>query len=251
MPASSRDLVLPARIEIEFYDLLEELNACGHRAHELIERTSLPGWCRRSLFYFLGYVGKADGRVTQADIRFAEALMKALQLSARQRRHAIHQFKLGKEAEEPASLRGLRLRTSARFWPSPALRIAFCLSHAAQLHGQPSKTRRYRCEDAIDLMGLPVQLLQEILSSYARKVWITRPELQPVPDSYEKACRLLGVGTRESFVKIKQAYRRRVSECHPDKLDRNLGEQDLALAKERLHRYQKAWELIKRRHEAR
>lgn len=250
MPLSAGDQVLPARIESEFYDLLDELNACGHQASELIARTRLPGWCRRSLFYFLGYIAKAEGRVTNADIGFAEALMKTLKLSQRQRRHAINQFQSGKQVEEPSAWRALRLRLSQWAWPSPALRVVFCLCHASQLHGQPTKSRRYRCEDAIDRMGLPAGLMQEILDSYARKVWITRPELQPLPDSYEKACKLLGVGTREEFIKIKQAYRRRVSECHPDKLDRNLDATEMALAKERLLHYQKAWDLIKRRHSA-
>ncbi|MDX1581846.1 MAG: molecular chaperone DjlA, partial [Alphaproteobacteria bacterium] len=220
----------------------------GHSPAKMITPRRLPRWGRRSLFYFLGYIAKADGRVSPADISFAEALMKSLELNIRQRKRAIEQFRLGKQTENPSSFRGLGVRAMAGLYPSPGLRILFCLAHAAQLQGKPGKARRYRCEDAADLIGLPVRLLQEIFDSYARKVWVNRAELQPLPDSYEQACKLLGVGTREKFEKIKQAYRRRVSECHPDKLDRNLGESDVAVAKERLLRYQKAWELIKRRY---
>lgn len=251
MSAMAAEPELSARVEREFYDLLDELNACGHQAGELIARTRLPGWCRRTLFYFMGYIAKADGRVTPEDIAFAEAVMKALALSPRQRRKAIKQFQAGKQTQTPSSFRALRLRLTARIMPSPALRTAFCLCHQAQIHGKPGKSRRYRCEDAIDQIGLPVSLVKLILDSYARKVWITRPELEPLPDSYEKACQLLGVSTRESLDRIKQTYRRRVSECHPDKLDRDLDEANQALAKERLLRYQKAWELIKRRHRLR
>ncbi|WP_404365278.1 molecular chaperone DjlA [Marinobacter sp.] len=239
---------LSARLEIRFYDLLEELGASGHRPDKMITPGRLPRWCRRSLFYFLGYIARAEGRVSPADISFAEALMKSLTLTPRQRKRAIEQFRLGKETENPSSLRGLGVRTIAGLRPSPALHMLFCLAHAAQLHGRPGKARKHRCEDAVDLIGLPLRLLQEILDSYSRKVWQSRAELQPLPDSYEQACKLLGVSTREKFEKTKQAYRRRVSECHPDKLDRDLGEADLAVAKERLLRYQKAWELVKRRH---
>lgn len=251
MAGAHREPVLPLRLEHEFYDLLEELNACGHQANELIGRTRLPGWCRRSLFFFLGHIAKSEGRVTPADIGFAEAVMKSLKLSPRQRRRAIEHFNRGKQAAELSGYAGLKLRLMTRLWPSPALRVAFCLAHACQLHGKPGKTRRYRSEDAFELIGVPVRLLSEILDSYARKIWITKPELQPVPDSYEKACKLLGVGTREEFDKVKRAYRRRVSECHPDKLARDLSASDLAVAKERLLRYQKAWELIKKRHNQR
>ncbi len=251
MCAMAAEPSLSARVEREFHDLLDELNACGHQASELIARTRLPGWCRRSLFYFMGYIAKADGRVTPEDIAFAEDIMKALGLSSRQRRKAIKQFQAGKQTETLSSWRALRLRLIARIMPSPALRTIFCLCHQAQVHGNPSTQRRYRCEDAIDQIGLPVTLMKSILDSYGRKIWITRPELEPLPDSYETACQLLGVGTRETLERIKRTYRRRVSECHPDKLDRNLDKADQALAKERLLRYQKAWELIRRRHRLR
>ncbi|WP_111498143.1 MULTISPECIES: DnaJ domain-containing protein [Marinobacter] len=235
------------RLEHKFYELLEEFNACGLQAQTLLQRTRLPGWCRRSLFYFLGYVAKADGRVTETDIRFAESLMKALLLSERHRKEAIAHFHKGKLADPLANQRGLRLRLTLGLWPAPAIQILFCLSHAAQLHGQPSKARRHRCEDAIDRLGLPVEALDIVMEHYARKLWIRRPELQPAPTSFESACKLLGVSRQASLQEMKRAYRRRVSECHPDKLGQGLSDKEYALAKERLHRYQLAWDLIKRR----
>ncbi|MBS3803982.1 MAG: hypothetical protein KGY54_05495 [Oleiphilaceae bacterium] len=250
MAEHSSDLILPARIEGRFYDLLNELSASDHKADQFIARAGLGRGSRRSLFYFLGYIAKADGRVTPADIAFTESLIKAMALSPRQRRKAIHQFTLGKAVDNPPMLRGVRSRAIVRLCPSSPLRVAICLAHASQLNGRPSRSRRYRCEDAVDLMGLPIHLLQEIFNSYARTVWSTQPEFQPLPDSYAKACKLLGVGTRDNITKIKQAYRRRVSECHPDKLARDLGPAEIAVAKERLLRYQMAWNLIKHRQRA-
>jgi len=247
MVASNRDTSLPARIEAEFSELLQELSSCGHQANELIMRTNLPRWCRRSLFFFLGYIAKSEGRVTEADIGFAEAMMKALKLSMRQRRKAIDSFQKGKNTETIPALRALGLKLSHYVWPSPALRVAICLCHAAQLQGRPGKPRRYRCEDAIDQIGLPIRVSDDILESYASKVWITQPESRPAPTSYEQACQLLGVTRRDSFDVIKRAYRKKVSECHPDKLaQQSLSAMDRARAKDRLLRYQQAWELIKR-----
>lgn len=249
MAANDRDNMLPARLDAEFSELLKELSSCGHQASELITRTSLPGWCRRSLFFFLGYIAKSEGRVTEADIGFAESLMKALKLSRRQRRKAINWFQKGKDASELPALRAMRLRLVHYLWPSPALRIAICLCHAAQLQGKPRKPRRYRCEDAIDQLGLPIKVSDDILESYACKVWITQPESQPPPTSYEQACQLLGVTRREPLDGIKRAYRKKVSECHPDKLaQQTLNATEQAQAKDRLLRYQQAWELIRSHH---
>jgi len=249
MSQTTRDKALPARIEIEFTSLLSELTACGHQAGGLMVRTRLPGWCRRSLFFFLGYIAKSGSRVTEKDIGFAETMMRALRLSRRQRRKAIKHFQRGKNTEVIPSSTALGLRLSRRLWPSPSLRVAICLCHAAQLFGRPDKHRRYRCEDAIDQMGLPVSISEDILDSYASKVWITEPETQPGPTTYEQALQLLGVTRRDARVDIKKAYRKRVSECHPDKLaQQDLTPAELSRAKDRLLRYQQAWELIDRRH---
>lgn len=249
MASKTRDNELPARMDSEFTELLDELSACGHQANELLVRTRLPRWCRRSLFFFLGYIAKSEGRVTEKDIGYTEAVMKALKLSGRQRRKAIANFHKGKSADQIPALKALGLKLTHRLWPSPALRVAICLCHAAQLQGPPAKPRRYRCEDAIDQMGLPIRVSDDILDSYASKVWITEPEAQPRPSTYEQACQLLGVTRRDSREIIKRAYRKKVSECHPDKLaQRDLTPAELARAKDRLLRYQQAWELISKRH---
>ncbi|MBW0147673.1 molecular chaperone DjlA [Marinobacter sp. CAU 1620] len=240
---------LPSRVEAEFSSLLHELSACGHQTATLLDRAQLPNWCRAPLFFFLGYIAKAEGRVSEADIHYAETLIKALRLSQRQRRRAISWFQQGKSVEQLPSLKGLSLRITHRLWPAPALTVAICLCHATQLQGRPTKHRRYRCEDAIDQIGLPVTISDDIFDSYAAKVWTRHAENLAQPVSYEQACELLGVTRRDSVDMIKRAYKKKVSGCHPDKLaQQRVSVEEEALAKERLLRYQQAWELVKRRH---
>ncbi|PVY76449.1 DnaJ like chaperone protein [Tamilnaduibacter salinus] len=239
--------LIPPRVERDLQELLTELSACGHQPSMLINRTRLPRWCRRSLFFFLGYVARADGRVTEKDIQFAESLMKAFSLSPYQRRRAIHHFHRGKSSDVISNGRALRLRLTHRLWPWPALQVAICLGHAAQLHGAPSRARRYRCEDAVHHMGLPVELLQDIFDSYGQKVWITQPERYAPPSTFDDACQLLGVSRNASLTDIKRAYRRKVSGCHPDKLGVGHTEREYRIANDRLYRYQQAWELIRKK----
>lgn len=252
MAESTRQPTLPSRIEAEFSSLLQELSACGHQTATLLNRAQLPNWCRKPLFFFLGYIAKSEGRVSEADIDYAEGLIKALRLSQRQRRQAIGWFQQGKSVEHLPSLRGLSLRLTHWLWPAPALTIAICLCHATQLKGRPTKPRRYRCEDAIDQIGLPVTISDDIFDSYASKVWTRYAENLATPTSYEQACELLGVTRRASPDAIKRAYKKKVSGCHPDKLaQREVSSEEEALAKERLLRYQQAWELVKRRNRPR
>ncbi|WP_323751565.1 molecular chaperone DjlA [Marinobacter sp.] len=238
---------LPASIESVFLDLLRELSSCGHQANTLIERAKLPRRCRKPLFFFLGYIAKADGRVMEGDIRYAELLMKALRLSTRQRKKAIEQYQHGKNASGVPLHRGLWNRLLAKLSPSAAIKMAMCLCHGAQILGQPSKERRYRCEDAIDNLGLPMAISDDIFASYASKVWIRSAGTAAKPKNYEQACEILGVTRRDSFESMKRTYRKRLSTCHPDKLSQqNLSPPELAAAKDQLLRYQQAWELIKR-----
>ncbi|QSP95222.1 molecular chaperone DjlA [Marinobacter salinisoli] len=249
MEESPQQPVLPRRTEAEFTSLLRELSACGHQTTTLLERVQLPSWSRQPLFVYLGYIAKSEGRVTEADISYAEGVIKALRLSRRQRRKAITWFQDGKSAESLPPRTGFALRLTRRLWPGPALTVALCLCHASQLNGRPSRPRRYRCEDAIDQIGLPVTVSDDIFDSYARKVWIRYAENLAPPASYDQACKLLGVTRRDSLPIIKRAYKRKVSGCHPDKLSQQgLTLEEAERAKERLLRYQQAWELVKRRH---
>ncbi|MCM0613456.1 DnaJ domain-containing protein [Marinobacter sediminum] len=249
MSENVRQPTLPARLDAEFSSLLRELSACGHQAVTLVDRAHLPHWCRHPLFFFLGYIAKAEGRVTESDIGYAERLIKALKLSQRQRRRAINWFQQGKASPRIPALRGLSLKLTQRFWPGPALKVAICLCHATQLKGRPAKQRRYRCEDVIDQMGLPIAISDDIFESYANKFWVRQAENISKPKSYEQACALLGVTRRDSLDTIKRTYRKKVSECHPDKLaQQDVSPAEHATAKERLLRYQQAWELVKRHH---
>lgn len=238
---------LPPRLDAALGNVLDTLADCNHQADEFITRTGLPSWGRPSLFFFLGYIAKADGRVTEMDIAFAEALIKALSLSPRQRRRAIGQFQKGKQAQALPAMKALRLRLSQRWSPTPALIVSTCLCHAAQLHGKPAKPRRHRCEDAVDYLGLDIRVVEEVLDSYACKAWPFQPEFLPEPSTYEEACKVLGITRRDSLKAIKQTYRKRVATCHPDKLPRNISASELAKAKERLLRYQQSWDIVRKR----
>lgn len=248
MTTRSAQPALPPRMEAAFSGLLRKLTASDHQAHTLIGQTSLPRWCRRPMFFFLGYIAKAEGRVSEQDIGFAESLIKALGLSKRQRHKAISSFQKGKASEALPPLTGVTLRLSHRIWPTPALKMAICLCHAAQLKGRPSKPRRYRCEDTIDHIGMPISISEDIFDSYASRVWGDITSAPSTPVNLEQACALLGVTRRDPVATIKRAYRKKVSECHPDKLaQQQLTSAERALAKERLLAYQQAWELIRRR----
>lgn len=235
---------LPARLQNRLYALLAELTDVQHQPQKLVASRPLWPGSRKLLFYYLGYIAKADGRVTEDDIRYAEALMNSLELGSKARRVAIARFHQGRDSRQPSAVRASGLRLLQPFRLDSALLIALCLCHGAQIRGRPGKPRRYRCEDALVQLGLPLEVMDEIFESYAREAWLDT-QVTP-PRTYADACRLLKVSRNDDFETIKRAYRREVSRVHPDKLGNDLTKAQQTQARDHLVRLQQAWEVVRR-----
>lgn len=236
---------LPIAIRNQLDALLADFMANQYQPSRLLAFRRPGAGARWTLFYALGYLAKADGRVTENDIQYAENLIRGLGLSARARRKAIRRFQKGRDASHlsPPKLALYRLVSP---WRQPtSLLIGLCLCHGAQLHGPPGKPRRYRCEDAFDRLGLPLATVDRIFRLYREHVWVGEPP--PQPETLQDAYDILGVNARENFSEIKRAYRRKVSRYHPDKLGNDLSATEQARARDQLLRLQQAWEVVKRR----
>jgi DnaJ like chaperone protein len=76
----------------------------------------LPRTYLKALFETMGHLAKADGRVTEDEIRAARALMHRLGLGPAEIRKAINWFESGKDASYPlnSTLRNLRGQSARR-----------------------------------------------------------------------------------------------------------------------------------------
>lgn len=246
---NSRQDAAQRQMPLELPELLRLLDASGHHGARLLERSGLPIWSRPQLFRLLGYVSRADGRVTALDIRYAEALMRALGAGQFQRRYLIRRFQSGKTMSAPNNPFWLRLLS--RRWPGAALRLAIALGHCCHQDGPPSAARASRYRSATQVLGLSDAVSQRILASYAGKVWITQPDGRPdapitVITGLSSACQVLGGSSSDTLQSLRQNYRRLRGRYHPDRI-RHTGvpEQEARL---KLDQLQKAWDIISKRH---
>ncbi|MDX1587587.1 MAG: hypothetical protein R3296_01520 [Oleiphilaceae bacterium] len=231
----------------ELPELLRELEACGHHGVRVLERTGLPFWGRPQLFRLMGFVAKADGRVTELDIQYAQSLMRSMALSTRQRRRMIRRFQQGKDLDRPKNPLWLRWLTPR--WPGTALRLALALGHLCHQEGPASPARVSRAQSALNQMGLPPAAARRILTSYQGKVWITRPSVGVVPpvSGYSHACDVLGGQPSDSLLSLRQNYRRLRGRYHPDRAQ-HLPASEQQQARQKLEQLQKAWEIVCHRH---
>lgn len=196
-------------------------------------------------FSVMGHVCKADGRVSEAEIAAAEAVMRHMNLSAEQRREAIGHFQAGKRADFDLDT-ALDAFRRASHGQSLLIRMFLEIQiQAALADGQVDEAEREALLYIARRLGLSdsdYARLEAFLRSGAQRAGGTSggPSLD---DAYAE----LGVSREASDAEVKRAYRKLMSQHHPDKLvSRGLPESMIKVAQERTQAIQAAYEAVKK-----
>ena len=165
-----------------------------------------------AMFGCLGHLAKADGKVSEAEIRVAEQLMQQLRLNAQQRKMAISQFRLGKSSNYPleSELAPFAAMTQAM----PHLRRLFIeiLLNGALSDGAISAAERQILERVASALRLSIAELDRLISQRHRQY--SADSTAAEPDPYQ----VLGISQQADNQAIKKAYRQLMSQYHPDKM---------------------------------
>ncbi len=202
-----------------------------------------------TVFRLMGYLAKADGRVSEEEIAHTEQLFAQLGLADDQRQEAIVLFKEGAGSDFDAE-------TTARAFlraggAHPALRqtlfmflVALAFADGELHHGE---------RDALGRIGLALGYSEAAVNDLLRMATAQEqfhghagaaPSNAPTLDDAYAA---LGVDASASDAQVKRAYRKLMSENHPDKLSaRGVPEDMLKLATEKSQEIQAAYELIRK-----
>ncbi len=194
-----------------------------------------------ALFSAIGHVAKADGNVSQAEIIMAENVMQRMNLNADQKRAAIRLFNDGKRSNFPldACLNQFRIACSGQ---RPLMRMFFeILLDAALIDGHIKEAERgvlVRCCIALGLSPGEFRTLEQ-----------RRYQGAPAPQqkSNTNPYRVLGLKSDASIKDIKRAYRKQMSQNHPDKLvSKGLPTEMIKIAEDKTHQILQAYEAIKK-----
>ncbi|MCS6947761.1 MAG: co-chaperone DjlA [Steroidobacteraceae bacterium] len=203
----------------------------------------------RTTFEVMGHVAKSDGRVSEAEIDAARAVMQAFRLNEAQTDAAIAAFNRGKSPDYDFETAVLALRKACA--GRPDLLHAFLeIQLRAALQGSdlrgPPRERLRRLATLFGVDGLELARLESVLRlRFGRADRATAA--QEVPDLLTAAYSVLEVAPSATNEEVERAYRRQLSRHHPDKLKANgLPESMLEYAKQRTQQVIEAWERIKR-----
>jgi len=202
-----------------------------------------------SLFGVMGHLAKADGRVSEEEIRAARAIMHRFGLGPVEVRKAIDRFEAGKRPAFPliATLRDLRAK-DARKQESRALFLRLLLEMALAkrtLHQRERAVLWTVCTE-LDIGRAEFAQLEAMLRAQRsfRNSTAGDADARRVRDAYT----LLGVEKSSTDAEVKKAYRRLMNKYHPDKLAGQNPDAAVVTETERKTReIRSAYELLKSR----
>jgi DnaJ like chaperone protein len=197
-------------------------------------------------FAVMGHVAKADGHVSNMEIEAARSIMRQLRLDEAHVRLAIDAFTRGKAADYPLHATLDHLRQLCR-WRPDLLRFFMETQLRAALLGNdlvgPSRDLLWAVGARLGIPSAECVLLEHLLRQQRGYTGSQAPPAAGV--RLQNAYETLGITTSASDAEVKKAYRRLMSENHPDKLvSRGLPESMQELAKEKTQRIREAYEII-------
>ena len=209
----------------------------------------LPEDFVRALFLCMGHLAKADGRVTQQEIRAARLVMHRLDLGPAQVRKAIHWFDEGKRPGFPLVQTVSELRqTHARRAEQRTLFVRLLLEVVLAGSRLRARERRLIWTVCTELDIGRVELAQLEAMILAQKGFRRSPAGTADTARLRRAYATLGVDESSTNDEIKRAYRRLMSRNHPDKIAAsNPDEAAVADAERRTREIRGAYEMLKAR----
>ncbi len=201
-------------------------------------------------FSVMGYVSKADGRVTREEIDQAETVMAEMSLDANQRALARKLFRQGREPgfDVDAILKQFRYECHRR---STLIRLFLEIQiESAFADGRIHDMERSVLQKIASSLGFSpgelgrlVDMILNMRGGYSRDHagFSGKPKTDPYT--------VLGVTRDTPLYEIKKSYRRLMSQHHPDKLiSKGLPEEMVRIANRKTHEIRMAWKAIQAQH---
>lgn len=200
-------------------------------------------------FSVMGAICKADGRVSQDEIELANQVMGQMQLSPEQKKAAKALFSEGKKDDFPLIEVLQQLKKEIGFRPNLLQMFMEIQLYAAYADGVMHKHELRLLHQVCDLLRFPKREFEK-LDAGIRAQFHHQGSSRGGRESeitLKDAHAVLNVSRNASDAEVKRAYRRLLSQHHPDKLvSKGLPEEMIKIASDRTHEIRTAYEKIKK-----
>ena len=200
----------------------------------------------RTTFQVMGHIAKADGRVSESEIRAARAVMAQMNLSPEQQRAAMEYFNQGKQPEFPLDAAVTEFHQACGGYPGLVSMFLQIQMAAALADGVMHPAEQAVFNRICALLGIPPVVLRQYEEFARARAGLGGGEAPARADRLAAAYQTLGVPSSALDEEVKRAYRRLMKENHPDRLvAKGLPPEMVALAQEKAKQINLAYEAIK------
>ena len=197
-----------------------------------------------TVFATMGYVAKADGRVSDEEIRFVTQLMDEMELDSEEREFAKSLFRAGKSPD--FSLDDVLQQFHLECHDDSDMRDFFLwiLLHVAYADGLIDTRERSTIRDIAFRMGIGFKKVDEIEAEIHAEG--QGPSYHSDGSDLEDAYKVLRVPPIASDAEVKQAYHTLMKDYHPDVLEsKGLPEEMMTFATQRTQEFSRAYDCIR------
>lgn len=200
-------------------------------------------------FSVMGHVAKAKGRVSEHEIAFASAYMSKLGLNAEMRQQAQDAFREGKMPAFPLKQTLSRFRATCGSRPDLMLLFLEIQIQVAFADGTLDDAEREALHVIAKHLGYAAHELDKLLEMIiAGAQFHQGGGSVNHEEQLENAYKVLGVEADATTQAVKKAYRKLMSQHHPDKLiAKGLPPEMMEVAKQKTQDIQAAYDLINKR----
>jgi DnaJ like chaperone protein len=208
-----------------------------------------------STFAVLGHIAKSKGVVTQHEIQVASLLMDKMGLQGEVRRQAQDAFRQGKDPDFPLDEQVARfVKSAGGRWDLSQMFMEIQLQ-GVFADGVVDASERALLQRVAKGLGFSEPQLESMISRWEAELkfrqhynqnYTHQQRAQASTQQLQEAYQILGVDSQDSDQQVKRAYRKLMSQHHPDKLvAKGLPPEMMELAKQRTQDIQQAYECIK------
>ncbi len=224
----------------------DRIRAYGLGAINPLQNALRQGVFLETVFVAMGKLAKADGVVTQDEIAHVEQFMQKLGMTPEHRSQAIAWFKQGADPAfdiKPACQRFMAICGNTKNLKQVLL-VYLIVMALADGHFHPAEEALLT--EIAALLGYDQAAFRQILEMVLNQSHFAAGQVNPA-DALEDAYKALGVTKDSTDAEIKRAYRRLMSQYHPDKLiGQGVPADMIAMATEQAKEIQLAHDLIKK-----
>lgn len=203
----------------------------------------------RATFLVMGRLAKADGRVSEQEVKKASSIMANMRLSPEQRKAAITLFNQGKQTNTQQEVQEAITEFAKQLKGNQSLLNMFIelQFQAAYADGNITKAEWQVLADTSAILGVSHLKLKLIHQRFlAQQQFYHRRTRRSPGQQVDNAYAVMGVSPNADDQTLKRAYRRLMSQHHPDKLvAKGLPGEMVQLAKEKTQEIQVAYDVIK------